>query len=220
MTQIAYSFDKTSGEYVKPVQMQPSPREPGKYLQPANTLLEQPPAVGEHEVACAVDGAWVIKQDYRGTYYKPDRSAIEIEEIGVIPEADWSVDVPPYTLQETKSILAATVDNTVAGIYNQWTRFEAEYVLRESQAQAYKDAAYTGEVPRQVAAFADRAGVPYQQATDLILSQAAGLRTALANLGDLRMRKYEILNAADAATAQAKFDEIKAAIEAEAATIQ
>lgn len=115
--------------------------------------------------------------------------------------------------------LVTGIDNLVAGIYQRWTRFEAEYELRESEAQAFKDDDYTGDVPRQVAAFSNRAGVPAQPATDLILSQAAALRTALANLGDLRMRKYEIINAPDAATAQTLFDQIKALIEAEAANI-
>lgn len=133
---------------------------------------------------------------------------------------DWSqVKTVEQKQAEAKEGLVLSIDSLVASIYNQWTRFEAEYVLREAEAQAYKDVGYTGTVPRQVTAFADRAGVPYQQATDLILSQAVNLRTALANLGDLRMRKYEIINAPDAATAQTLFDQIKALIEAEAANI-
>lgn len=148
---------------------------------------------------------------------------------GFVYEGDYSQDlwidgeavtiVPLVSLADIKDKLVSSMDNLVASIYNQWTRFEAEYELREAEAHGFKDAGYTGDVPRQVAAFADRANLPAQQATDLILSQAAALRTALANLGDLRMRKYEIINAPDAATAQTLFDQIKALIKAEAANI-
>lgn len=129
------------------------------------------------------------------------------------------IKIKARPLTELKTEMVTNIDNLVAAIYQTWTRFQAEYELREAEAQGFKDAGYTGDVPRQVAAFADRANLPAQPATDLILSQAAALRTALANLGDLRMRKYEIINAPDAATAQTLFDQIKALIEAEAANI-
>lgn len=115
---------------------------------------------------------------------------------------------------DLKTQLVTSIDDAVAAIYLRFTRFESEYTLRESQAQAFKDAGYTGTVPEQVAAFATPAGLDAQTATDLILSQAANLRGALALLGVKRMRKYEVINAADAVTAQAKFDEISAEIKA------
>lgn len=121
---------------------------------------------------------------------------------------------PPKSLPEIKAELVTAVDNSVASIYQRFTRFESEYTLRESQAQAFKDANYTGTVPEQVAAFATPAGMTPEAATDLILSQAANLRGALSLLGVKRMRKYEVINAADAAAAQAKFDEISAEIKA------
>jgi hypothetical protein len=124
------------------------------------------------------------------------------------------------SLPEIKSWLIASIDDRVAAIYQRWTRFQAEYELRESEAIAYQAAGYTGDVPRQVAAFADRAGLAYQQATDLILGQAALLRTALANLGDLRMRKYEVAAASYAEAAQSAHDTITALIDAEGAAIQ
>lgn len=115
--------------------------------------------------------------------------------------------------------LVSGIDDMVADIYRRWTRFEAEYELRESEAHAYKDAGYIGDVPRQVAAFSQRANLTAQQATDLILSQAAALRASLANLGDIRMRKYEVINAPDAETAQLLFNEIKSLIITEAASV-
>lgn len=95
MNKIAYAFDPISGEYTVEVDCQPSPREPGKYLQPANTLLESPPTVAANEAACAVDGVWVIKPDFRGqVFYMPDGSPAEIYEIGILPAADWTTTAP------------------------------------------------------------------------------------------------------------------------------
>jgi hypothetical protein len=128
--------------------------------------------------------------------------------------------VPVIPLADLKASLIAAIDDRVAAIYSRWTRFQAEYELRESEALAFEAGGYVGEVPRQVAAFADRAGLAYQQATDLILGQAALLRTALANLGDLRMRKYEVAAAADVEAAQAAYDTIAALVDAEGAAIQ
>lgn len=143
---------------------------------------------------------------------------------GFVYEGDYSPElwvdgesvsiVPITSLTEKKDKFSSDIDDLVAAIYNRFTRFESEYTLREAQAQAYKDAGYTGTVPQQVAAFATPAGMDAETATDLILSQAANLRAALAMLGAKRMRKYEIINAEDAEAAQAKFDEISAEINA------
>lgn len=125
----------------------------------------------------------------------------------------------PKTLDELKDIYTQKIDDSVAEIYQRFCRFQSEYELRESEALAFRENGYAGEVPRQVAAFANRAGLPAQQATDLILSQAAGLRAALAELGDLRMRKYEVMKAQSEGTAQTIFDDIKTLIEQVGASI-
>lgn len=214
MHQKAYSYDSETGEYMGEVECQPSPLEPGKFLHPAFTFSIAPPVTAAHQVACAVDGDWVIKADYRGTWYREDRIAVEIKEIGVEASPGWTKTPMPFSLTEAKAQLVVGIDDEVATIYHKYTRFQGEYELREAQAQAFKDAGYTGEVPPQVAAFATPAGLDTQTATDTILAQAANLRGALAQLGVLRMRKYEVINAADLATAQTKHDEIIIAISA------
>lgn len=110
--------------------------------------------------------------------------------------------------QHARAALATAIDEAVAAIYGRFTRFQLEYTEREAQAQAYKDAGYTGEVPPRVAEFATPAGMPAQAATDLILQQAVNLRTAQGELSALRMRKYEVLRAATDAQAQAVAAEI------------
>lgn len=123
---------------------------------------------------------------------------------------------PPFD----RAAAALQIDEAVAAIYGRFTRFAIEYQEREAQAQAFKDAGYTGPVPPRVAEFATPAGMPAQAATDLILSQAVNLRTAQGELSALRMRKYEVLRAATDAQAQAVAAEILAGVEAVGRAVQ
>ena len=122
--------------------------------------------------------------------------------------------------QHARAALATAIDESVAAIYSRFTRFQLEYTEREAQAQAFKDAGYTGTVPPRVAEFATHAGMPAQAATDLILQQAVNLRTAQGELSALRMRKYEVLRAATDTQAQALAAEILAGVEAVGRAVQ
>jgi hypothetical protein len=122
-------------------------------------------------------------------------------------------------LNTLKVQLSADIDQTVASVYATWMRFQAEYEGREAAAQAYKDAGYTGDVSVWISGFADAANKTAQEATDLILQQSVSLRGALEQLGTIRMRKYEVLMAADCDTASAAHASIIAAIQAVAASI-
>lgn len=121
---------------------------------------------------------------------------------------DGETLTPPPPPPFDRHAAAAQIDEAVASIYGLFTRFQLEYTEREAQAQAYKDAGYTGPVPPRVAEFATPAGMPAQAATDLILQQAVNLRTAQGELSALRMRKYEVLGAATDAQAQSAADAI------------
>lgn len=125
----------------------------------------------------------------------------------------WTVAAIPAPelaarLRDVQAAGQTQIDDAVAAIYGRFTRFQLEYTERETQAQAYKDAAYTGDVPPRVAEFATPAGMPARNAADLILAQAANLRTAQSALSALRMRKYELMHAATATAAQAALNEI------------
>jgi hypothetical protein len=128
-----------------------------------------------------------------------------------------AIDAPPRPLADLKTALSVKVDDAISAIYSRFTRFTSEYELREAAARAYKTDGYTGTPGSWIMSFATPAGLSATQATDLIISQADTLRTALATLGALRMRKYEIASAADAVTAQAIHDDIvlKATVAAE-----
>ncbi len=157
----------------------------GEYLRTIScTPSDLPLNVADDETA--VDGDW------SGHY-------LEAGQLHPIPP------IPPYChwQPETRTVsepdiaalhadAARMIDDASAAIYSRFTRFDQEYVAREEQALAYRAAGYAGEVPRQVAAFAAPAGLPAQQAADTILSQAAMLRGAIEQLGEMRMRKYEV----------------------------
>lgn len=137
------------------------------------------------------------------------------------PDACHEWDGAKWTLSPVKAAerLAAhraaeteRINAAVYGVAQPLLRFRAEYELRESQARAYAEAGYAGDVPGQVAAFATPAGLEPKQAADIILQQATKLHAALDQLATLRMRKFELqsLNTTEAVTQRA--NEILAAI--------
>jgi hypothetical protein len=115
--------------------------------------------------------------------------------------------------------LSNDIDSQVASIYSGWTRFQQEYLLRQAAAQSFKDANYVGDPGVWVTAFADAAGLSNRVATDSILGQATLLNDALEALGAQRMRKYEILKAADKTAAQSSHDDIVSHIKTIAAAL-
>lgn len=133
---------------------------------------------------------------------------------------DGEALTPPPGPPFDRATAALQIDEAVAGIYGRFTRFQLEYTEREAQAQVFKDAGYTGEVPPRVAEFSIPAGMPSQAATDLILAQAVNLRAAQGALSALRMRKYEVLRAATDEQAQAVAAEILAGVEAVGRAVQ
>ncbi|MFC2611844.1 MAG: hypothetical protein ACFNX9_00325 [Eikenella corrodens] len=117
-------------------------------------------------------------------------------------------------------LLAESIDNGTKAIndlvdeaYRHVTRFWPEYQLREQQAIEYKAGGYKGELPTQVAAFAQPTGKGNKEATDIVLAQAAKLRVTLEQLGILRMKKLELKNLKTAAEVDKRAAEIVAAIQ-------
>ena len=85
-----------------------------------------------------------------------------------------------------------SADEHAAKIYSTWTRFESEYRERQAAAEAFKAANYGGECSRYISDFAQRARLDNKTATNLILTQAAGLEKLQVELANQRMRKYEL----------------------------
>ncbi len=106
----------------------------------------------------------------------------------------WDISVEKQTalLAESQTRLIVNIDEHAAKIYSTWTRFESEYRERQAAAEAYKSANYEGECSRYITDFAKRAGLDNKAATNLILTQAAGLEKLQVELANQRMRKYEL----------------------------
>ena len=106
----------------------------------------------------------------------------------------WVISAEKQTalLAETQTRLIANIDEHAAKIYSTWTRFESEYRERQTAAEAYKSANYEGECSRYISDFAQRARLDNKTATNLILTQAAGLEKLQMELANQRMRKYEL----------------------------
>ena len=107
---------------------------------------------------------------------------------------EWTItsEKQAALLVETQTRLIANIDERAATIYSTWTRFESEYRERQSAAEAFKAANYEGECSRYISDFATRAGLDNKTATNLILTQAAGLEKLQVELANHRMRKYEL----------------------------
>ena len=102
------------------------------------------------------------------------------------------VDKDTGVNQEVVKKLMDGIDDHAAKIYSTWTRFESEYRERQAAAEAFKAANYEGECSRYISDFAQRARLDNKTATNLILTQAAGLEKLQVELANQRMRKYEL----------------------------
>ena len=184
---------------------------------------------------CEAEGKWQYLPDHRGkTAYKTsDGAAVVIEQVGDLPggltftpreneHQTWDAKAKVWVLTKAAAsqLLAEAIDNGTKAIndlvdeaYRHVTRFGPEYQLREQQAIEYKAGGYKGELPTQVAAFAEPTGKGGKEATDIILAQAAKLRVTLEQLGILRMKKLELKNLKTAAEVDKRAAEIVAAIQ-------
>ncbi|AXP54247.1 hypothetical protein CH603_03610 [Haemophilus influenzae] len=128
--------------------------------------------------------------DFKGQYILVDRQPTELHKWN----GSWIVDEKKKTEIKRELIknLVDSIDDTAANISARWTRFAEEYKEREAAAEAYKSANYEGECSRYISDFAQRARLDNKTATNLILTQAAGLKKLQMELANQRMRKYEL----------------------------
>lgn len=111
-----------------------------------------------------------------------------------------------------KSIDIKKVDADVDLIYAQAVGNRSlEYTTAEVQAQAYKDAGYTGAVPPFVASWVSASGLTATNAANNILTQATAWRSAVEAIRTNRLlAKKNITN--DVVTAMAQWNGFVAAI--------
>lgn len=204
----------------------------GIYLLPAGCIDAAPPESRDGHAARWTGADWEYLPDYRGqtVYDTATGQSRIIDAVGALPEGvttqappddvhDW--DGSQWVLNPAKAAvqLAALrdaeterINAAVYAVQQPLLRFQAEYELRETQARAYAEGGYSGEVPSQVAAYATPVGLTPQQATDIILQQADMLHAILEHLATLRMRKFELQALDSVETVSARTAEILAAV--------
>ena len=113
--------------------------------------------------------------DFKGQYILVGRQPTELHKWN---GNSWIVDEKKKTEIKLELIknLVDSIDDTAANISARWTRFAEEYKEREAAAEAFKAANYEGECSRYISDFAQRARLDNKTATNLILTQAAGLK--------------------------------------------
>ncbi|HHF6153016.1 hypothetical protein Q5X23_03640 [Haemophilus influenzae] len=128
---------------------------------------------------------------FKSQYILVDRQPTELHKWNGIT---WVIDEKKKTEIKLELIknLVHSIDDTAANISSRWTRFAEEYKEREAAAEAFKAANYEGECSRYISDFAQRARLDNKTATNLILTQAAGLKKLQMELANQRMRKYEL----------------------------
>jgi hypothetical protein len=115
--------------------------------------------------------------------------------------------VPPTEAQE-RAIYIKEVDDSIAAVISDKTRFSMGYVEREKAASDYLASNCTITPSVWITRFADNVGMAYKAAAELILSQAQQYRKALMDLDNLRMDKYLISNAVTMIEARAVYARI------------
>lgn len=157
------------------------------------------------------DGQPVQIEDHRGTLYdKADAIQVAHVALGPLPDhltplvpperyplwlgASWGTD-----LQTARADAARRIDAAVdAATYRVVGSRLAEYQQAETEASAYRDAGYSGEVPASVAAHVEAYGVSAQEAADTILAMASAWRGAQMQMRVARLTaKQQCASAAD-----------------------
>lgn len=77
-----YNYDRATGLYLGQAQADPDPLQPGQWLMPANATPDAPPLAAAGQVAVYTDvRGWQLAQDHRGTWYKADGQAVQIDDL-------------------------------------------------------------------------------------------------------------------------------------------
>lgn len=132
-----------------------------------------------HEVDDGSDYSQLEVVEHDGVWTVQPKVALEPESIAV-------------NIEQLKISLTHSIDNMASDIASYWTRFADEYYEREEAAKAFAQANFEGEPSIWITGFAQPARLDNKTATQLILKQAEQLRAMQAQLGALRMRKYEL----------------------------
>jgi hypothetical protein len=102
----------------------------------------------------------------------------------------------PLTEAQERAFYIKEVDDSIALVIADKTRFSMGYVEREKAATEYLASNCVIAPSAWITRFADNVGMTYKTAAELIIAQARQYRQALFELDNLRMDKYLISKAA------------------------
>lgn len=103
--------------------------------------------------------------------------------------------VTPPTEAQERAFYVKDVDDSIAAVIADKTRFQMGYLEREAAAAAFLSPGNATPASDWITRFADNVEMSYVAAAELILSQAEKYRSALHALDNLRMDKYLITRA-------------------------
>jgi len=154
-----------------------------------------------------ISADWWAADD--GTHYLVRALSDEQRQaLGITTTTEQIPEPPAPSLASQKSMVVAQIDAEVDAIYRSVIgERQPEYAEAEKEAQAYKDAGYTGSVPGYVASWVTASGKTAQAAADDILSTAQAWRAAA---GAMRAARLGHKAQAGAATTQAALDAVRA----------
>ena len=133
----AYKYDSNTCEFLHEVQCQESPREPGKFLIPANATTVAPPEEQAGKARVWEGSAWGYADDNRGkTLYSVDDSrqtSVMSNVLGANVPDGWTLTPPPepenkYTfvggqwVEQSVEELRAQLENQLWGNYKTYQR--------------------------------------------------------------------------------------------------
>ena len=174
---IVWAFDGETREYLWPVTCQPDPRDPGQFIKPIYFLTTQPPVTVENEVAVARENAWEVEPDFREhVYFDASGEQHVIEEIGQVPQPDWTTS-PPLTLEQRRAAMIVKrgqgriilhEDGLLETVENFVNSDECPMVVKI----AYQDATDWMRLSTTTAAMMTVLGLSDEQADDLFVRAA------------------------------------------------
>ena len=154
MSKTIYHYHPVTGEYVGASHAIQDPVEPTRFLMPADTTDQMPPATNDNQVAIFDRDAerWTNTSDWRGhEYWTEDGERHHITDLGVAPP-EGALDAPPPPPPED---LAAKARQRRNGLLRStdWTQLaDAQLRLGPERVAAYE--AYRqalADVPQQAA---------------------------------------------------------------------
>lgn len=129
---IVYLFDEITREYKGEYEAQRSPLEPDVYIEPVHSTSLQPLPFEQGKYNYFDGSQWTLKDDTRGVRFKPDHTAVEVENLTDVIDATWSRTDPPKTQAELNAESNSLLLSQIAQLEAQQARPMREIALGDT----------------------------------------------------------------------------------------